>query len=301
MMRVFKEKPKKEVKLTSFNKDSGSKKITFSWGGKESILEQARKTEVEAFWNNNPCEGEWKYLHSKIRFRYTREPYIPFIINNYIKKSDVVLEIGCGQGIDTLKIAKITDHLTAIDITGNAIERTKQMLSKFNKKGILMRGDAENLEFKDNSFDVVYSYGVLHHTPNTKKAISEVYRVLKNEAHGVIMLYHSWSLLYPIIFLVRLLTFPFRKSIEKYIIKTKNTKLGTSVLEVLCSPILKAYSSRQIRDMFKQFKLVKIEYYQTGFYRLNVFVTNRQILKLIDILERFTRPLGIIAIIYVKK
>src|SRR5207245_4997879 len=53
--------------------------------------------------------------------------------------------------------------------------------------------DAENLDFNDNSFDLVYSHGVLHHTPDTARAVREIHRVLRPGGRAVVMLYHRNS------------------------------------------------------------------------------------------------------------
>ena len=66
-----------------------------------------------------------------------------------------------------------------IDLTARAIEITKKRLSFYDLSSNLKVGDAENLEFSDNSFDFIYSWGVIHHSPDTQKAVDEIYRVLK--------------------------------------------------------------------------------------------------------------------------
>ena len=79
--------------------------------------------------------------------------------------------------------------LTGIDLTERAIEFTAERLAYYGLKSELRVADAEKLPFSNNSFDIVYSYGVLHHSPDTAQAIREVYRVLRSGGTARIMIY----------------------------------------------------------------------------------------------------------------
>lgn len=114
----------------------------------------------------------------------------PFIVGKN------VLEIGYGMGRDHLELAKRGAVLSGIDITPKNLEITRAHLSVFGYGSDLYVGDAENLPFKNNQFDFVYSFGVLHHTPNMEKAIQEVHRVLKPGGRCWIGLYNKNSLFY---------------------------------------------------------------------------------------------------------
>lgn len=106
------------------------------------------------------------------------------------------LEIGCGMGTDALQIAKKGIEVTAIDLTDEGIRLAKDRFSLNNYSADLRIADAENLPFEDTYFDIVYSFGVLHHIPDTQKAINEIYRVLKPGGEAYIMLYNKISLNY---------------------------------------------------------------------------------------------------------
>ncbi|MBL0701395.1 MAG: class I SAM-dependent methyltransferase [Desulfosarcina sp.] len=103
----------------------------------------------------------------------------------------------CRGGIDHINWYKAGAIPFGIDLTEAAIELTKKRLSfhGINPEGRLKTGDAENLEFEDNAFDLVYSWEVLHHTPVTEKAFSECFRVLKPGGKLKAMIYHvpSWT------------------------------------------------------------------------------------------------------------
>ena len=112
-------------------------------------------------------------------------------------KGKRVLEVGPGAGGHSALFSRHGAVVTAIDITPL---RAKATAAKFRLLGPdaegcrAMQGDAEALPFDDGSFDIVYSNGVLHHTPSTEKALDEVFRVLKPGGRAVIMLYckDSW-------------------------------------------------------------------------------------------------------------
>ena len=144
------------------------------------------KQKVHDFWNQASC-GESLYLpdtdragyEAQAEARYTLEPYIL----NFAGFSDTlglrVLEIGVGLGADHQRFAEAGADLWGIDLTERAVEHTRRRLAAFGLTSHLATGDAEHLDFPDDSFDLVYSWGVLHHSPDTPKAIAEVWRVLK--------------------------------------------------------------------------------------------------------------------------
>ena len=96
------------------------------------------------------------------------------------------------MGADHLEWARSSPRsLTGIDLTDRAIQFTQERLGFYSLYSDLRVADAENLPFSDNSFDIVYSYGVLHHSPDTAQAIREVHRVLRPGGSARIMIYHS--------------------------------------------------------------------------------------------------------------
>ncbi len=107
-----------------------------------------------------------------------------------------VLEVGCGMGCMAMNWAMHGAQVTAVDLNPVAVRQTRRRLEVFGLSGGVHEADGEHLPFADGSFDYVYSWGVLHHTPNTRSAIGEVLRVLKPGGRVGIMLYHRASLLY---------------------------------------------------------------------------------------------------------
>jgi ubiquinone/menaquinone biosynthesis C-methylase UbiE len=164
------------------------------------------KERVRAFWQANPCgtkfadaePGTRRFYELVEEHRYTKEWHIPLAANFEGASGLKVLEIGCGLGTDGARFAQAGAHYTGVDLTFAAIELAKRRFELFGLPGEFRTADAEALEFPDESFDLVYSHGVLHHTPNTAAAIDEVHRVLKPGGRAIVMLYHRDSYNYRI-------------------------------------------------------------------------------------------------------
>ena len=160
------------------------------------------KQDVHDFWNAASC-GEDLYLDAAAadgyerhaRVRYELEPYIPAFADFAGSTGKRVLEIGVGLGADHQRFAEAGSVLSGIDLTERAVEHTRRRLAILRLHSNLAVCDAESLPFADASFDVVYSWGVLHHSPDTQRAIAEVNRVLVPGGVARIMIYHTWSMI----------------------------------------------------------------------------------------------------------
>ena len=167
----------------------------------------ALKTEVKGHWEKETCgtrysdEADRKSYFDEISAsRYELEPYIPSFADFQSANGKTVLEIGVGAGADFQNWCEHAAHATGIDLTERAISLTGERLSLNSvapEKYTLLATDAENLPFDDDSFDIVYSWGVLHHTPDTDRAFREAFRVLKPGGSIKAMIYHdpSWTAL----------------------------------------------------------------------------------------------------------
>ncbi len=213
------------------------------------------KTQVYDFWTNASC-GENLYLagthkegylaHSAARYAL-EEKEISELAQFDQCQGKEVLEIGVGLGADHQRFAEAGARLHGIDLTDRAVEHTSRRFDLFGYQSKLATGDAENLSFSDDTFDVVYSWGVLHHSPDTAKAIREVWRVLKPGGEAKIMIYHKWSM-------VGLMLW------GRYGLLTLQpwTSLKTIYGKYLESPGTKAYSVREARSLFAQFTSIKV-------------------------------------------
>lgn len=107
-----------------------------------------------------------------------------------------VLEIGCGAGALTAQLAKNGAEITAVDLTSHAVALTRRRLEVFGLPGDVRQVDAENLDLPDESFDLVWSWGVIHASSNTEKIIEHIYRVLRPGGETRLMVYHKSSINY---------------------------------------------------------------------------------------------------------
>jgi ubiquinone/menaquinone biosynthesis C-methylase UbiE len=163
------------------------------------------KSQVKGHWEKEACGARYgEDLNGKPRFdqiaaaRYALEPYIYSFADFPSARDKTVLEIGVGAGTDFQNWCNYAAHATGVDLTDTAIALTNERLSVnaiSASRYTLQRADAENLPFADNSFDFVYSWGVLHHTPDTSRAFREAFRVLKPGGTIKAMIYHvpSWT------------------------------------------------------------------------------------------------------------
>lgn len=213
----------------------------------------ALKAEVGAFWERGSCgevyadgSTERDGYEAQARARYAMEPFIhPFARFDEAAGKDV-LEIGTGMGADHLEWAKSGPRtLTGVDLTERAVEHTTRRLTLYGFEPSVRTADAERLPFADESFDIVYSWGVLHHTPDTPRAIDEVWRVLRPGGSARVMVYHT-------------------QSIVGYLLWTRYALLkgkpGRSLADIyashLESPGTKAYTPEEARRLFAKFSRV---------------------------------------------
>jgi ubiquinone/menaquinone biosynthesis C-methylase UbiE len=212
------------------------------------------KLHVHDFWNEASC-GETLYLSgadkagysTQAQRRYELEPFILDFAQFEEAKGKKLLEIGVGLGADHQKFAEAGADLYGIDLTDRAVSHTRDRLACFGLTSSLDLGDAEQLAFEDETFDTVYSWGVLHHSPDTPKAITEVWRVLKQGGCARIMIYHKWSMVGLMLWTRYALL-----SMRPY------TTLEAVYSRHLESPGTKAYSFGEASRMFAAFSTVSI-------------------------------------------
>jgi SAM-dependent methyltransferase len=167
---------------------------------------EALKNQVREFWQANPCGtkfadveiGSREFFAQVEAHRYRTEWHIPEAAGFAGTKGLHVLEIGCGMGTDGAQFARAGAIYTGVDLTDAAIELARRRFQLENLPGEFRTADAERLDFANDTFDLVYSHGVLHHTPDTAGAIREVHRILKPGGRAVVMLYHRNSYNYRI-------------------------------------------------------------------------------------------------------
>jgi len=156
------------------------------------------KSAVADFWNAEPCGT--RYLSQSFDFeahaaeRCRLEPYIADFAQFSSSAGLRVLEIGVGMGADYSCWLRAGARATGIDLSTESLSHAAERCRRMGLHADLRHGDAENLPFADCTFDVVYSYGVMHHSPDVARCIAEAWRVLKPGGSARIMLYHHPSL-----------------------------------------------------------------------------------------------------------
>lgn len=215
------------------------------------------KEEVHNFWNKQSCGTQFtnKEKYSKEFFeeieldRYTKEPEILSFAQFNTGKGKKVLEVGVGAATDFLQWAKNGAELYGIDLTPEAVAHAQHRLELYgcSAKDIKV-ADAENLPFDDIFFDIVYSWGVIHHSPDTPKALKEIIRVLKPAGKAKLMVYN-------------------RKSVLAYVFWVKHAglkfKWNQSVADVLWNKMesygTKGYTIEEIKALLKNENIKNLE------------------------------------------
>jgi ubiquinone/menaquinone biosynthesis C-methylase UbiE len=164
----------------------------------DTDLLDERKNDVRRFWDSDPCGT--RYLEGKddfeahARARYDLEPFIRDFAQFDSSRGLRVLEVGVGMGADYLEWLKSGASASGVDFSAKSIERARLRCELAGYRPDLRVADAEKLPFPDNTFNVVYSYGVMHHSPDTPKCFKEALRVLKKGGQARIMVYQHPSL-----------------------------------------------------------------------------------------------------------
>lgn len=203
---------------------------------------------VREYWDEYPCgigitdkEVGTREFFEDIKNKF-HETYAAYAHSDELLKfrgyqGKPVLEIGCGVGFDALEFAKNGAKVTAIDLSPKNVDLARRLFEHHKQDGAIEVGNAEELQFPDNEFDLVYAIGVLYYTPNTKKAVDEILRVLKPGCKAICMFYNrrSWYVL-----LARL----------------SRTNLDHEKQD---PPVTKLYSAGEVKSMFGGFSKVEIE------------------------------------------
>jgi ubiquinone/menaquinone biosynthesis C-methylase UbiE len=207
------------------------------------------KADVANFWNAEPCGtrylGENGEFQSHAAERYRLEPYIPAFARFASSAGKRVLEVGVGMGADYEQWLKAGAVATGVDISTSSLARTQQRCDRAELSADLRHADAENLCFPNDTFDIVYSYGVMHHSPDTQKCLREAWRVLKPGGTARIMLYHHTSITGWMLWL-------------RYGIWQRQS-VRRCVYDRLESPGTKTFTKREVMQMMKEFENVQIE------------------------------------------
>lgn len=248
------------------------------------------KTEVKAFWNRKSCDTQYalgekftlEYFEQIEQWRYNDQPFIHAFAQFTRYHGKRVIEVGFGAGTDFIQWLRAGAIASGIDLTEEALDNLTHRIKTYGLPELesLLVGDAEQLPFDSNSFDLGYSWGVLHHTPDTPAAIAELVRVVKPGGEIKIMLYNRHSLC------------AYRSWVKNALLKGRPWK---SLRWVLANHIeslgTKGYTEREVREMLAPLGLTEVRM-QTFLTSADRIADKRLVLrmcnKLIGILVIFT-------------
>jgi SAM-dependent methyltransferase len=166
--------------------------------------------EVVDFWDHRPCNirhsprpvGTREYFDEVETRKYFVEPHIRRFAQFDRWRGKKVLEIGCGIGTDTISFARAGAHVTAVELSGNSLDIARQRAEVFGYQNRVRfyQGSAEELAgfVPVEAYDLVYSFGVVHHTPHPERVMGQLRRYVHPESTLKIMVYHrdSWKVLW---------------------------------------------------------------------------------------------------------
>ena len=239
------------------------------------------KERAQEQWSEDPCGavygrehefGTREFFDAVERHRYHEyAPWMPEVMGFNDFKGARLLEVGCGMGTDLLQFARGGAKVTGIDLTPRSIEISRRHLEVYGQRGDFVISDGERLPFKNETFDVVYSNGVLHHTPDTAAAVRELHRVLRRGGQARVMLYHRDSAAYwgDIILRHGVLHGELLRGNSPADIMSKYVEFNESGGR----PLVKVYSRREARKLFSMFGDVTVEVEQLT--RPELFIIGR--------------------------
>jgi len=162
-------------------------------------------TRVSDYWNARPCNirhsrqpvGSREYFDEVEARKYFVEPHIPGFADFAQWKGKKVLEIGCGIGTDTISFARHGAQVTAVDLTENSLQVARQRAKVFGLDHQIrfVQANAERLSdsLPLETFDLIYSFGVIHHTPHPEKVLEQLRKYAGPNTMLKVMVYYRWS------------------------------------------------------------------------------------------------------------
>ncbi len=221
------------------------------------------KNEVQQQWNTDPCGSQYAKTTAAHTVDWYREveahrygeyaPWMRETMEFSRHPGARVLEVGAGLGTDLAQWAMGGAIVTDLDLAAAHLEHAEENFRLRGLEGRFMHGDAENMPFTDGEFDVVYSNGVIHHSPQTERIVSEMFRVLRPGGRAIVMVYaenslHYWRSLVRDIG-VRAGALELWSMGE---IMSRHVELGSG------RPLVKVYTKAKLRRLFQQFEEVDI-------------------------------------------
>jgi ubiquinone/menaquinone biosynthesis C-methylase UbiE/glycosyltransferase involved in cell wall biosynthesis len=230
------------------------------------VTGDAYKDEVQRQWDNDPAGSHYvknarkhslQWFLEAEAYRYGEyAPWMAEVMEFAGHAGERVLEIGGGMGTDLAQFAKHGAVVTDVDLSSGHLGLAEKNLSLRGLSGTFVLHDAERLPFDDNAFDVVYSNGVIHHTPDTSSVVCEMRRVLRPGGRAIVMVYAENSLHYwrNLVWAIGLK--------ERQLESMSMGEIMSQAVErsdnAAARPLVKVYTKRRLRQIFHRFRDIEI-------------------------------------------
>lgn len=214
--------------------------------------------EVKNFWNDRPCNvkhsprpvGTREYFDEVEKRKYFVEPHIPSFAQFERWKGKKVLEIGCGIGTDAINFARAGADLTTQELSAESLELCKKRFEVYDLKARFYLGNAEELStfLPVENYDLIYSFGVIHHTPYPEKILEEIKKYCGAQTEIRIMVYSKWS--WKVFWII--MTYGKMKfwKVDELVRKYSEAQVGC--------PVTHYYSFQDIRLLMKDFEIIEM-------------------------------------------
>lgn len=229
----------------------------------ETKLTAANNTAIKQ-WTHHPCgaldgfkEYDLAYFEAVERNRYEiHAPWMREFINFSSFSGKRVLEVGVGHGTDLVQFAKGGAEVAGIDITQHHLELAARNFEVRGLRANLQYAAAADIPFDCDSFDTVYSFGVLHCTDNTVRSISECHRVLKPGGELILAVYHTYSFFHAYTLFVNGIL---RGNLRRLGYRGLMSLVESGADGVNFAPLVKTYSRTQLRYILEDFSDVRFD------------------------------------------
>ena len=236
--------------------------------------------DVQQYWDSRPCNlrhspapvGTREYFDQVEQRKYLVEPHIPAFADFPRWRGKDVLEIGCGIGTDSSNFVRHGANLDIVELSGESLSVTKKRFGLYGLKGDFFHGNSEELERllpSGKTYDLVYSFGVIHHTPHPEKVVQAVARRLKPGGEFRLMLYsrYCWKVFWIY------MTYGWREpwNLSRIVAKYSEAQTG--------SPVTFVYSFQQAKELLKNFEIVRMWKDHIFPYRISDYVQYRYVRK----------------------